>query len=105
METNTQPVIPHTSKTRGLIIGGAVAVLVLIGIGMYLWGSSLPLSPQTPFNPPNNEPETPRANADIQIFRTVSSSNELSSIEADLESTNLSSLDTELELIERDLEG
>lgn len=104
---DTSPLkIPHTSRSRAIIIGVLGIALILILCGLYLWGSLLSTENVTrqPFvHPPNNEPETPRADADIQILRTVSSSNELSSITADLESTNLTGLDKELDLIERDL--
>ncbi len=89
---------------KGIIIGLAITgSAVLLGM-LYLWGGTRTQSVPEPFNPPeNNEPETPRADADIQILRTVSSSDEIVSIEADLESTNLDALDRELELIEQDL--
>lgn len=92
----------------GPILGGLLVLLVLIFGGLYLWGGELARNneqavalPKTP----NNEPETPRATADAKILDTVSSSDELASIEADLESTNLDSLDNELDQAGREIDG
>ncbi len=89
---------------KGIVIGLSIlGIALLIGF-FYLWGGLSSRDEVSSFVPPvNNEPETPRADADIQILRTVSGSDELSSIEADLMSTNLDALDRELELIENDL--
>lgn len=106
MDTPSQPRIPHDSRTRAFILAVLVALLILLAIGLYLWGRALPETIDTPppFTPSaNREPETPRAQADIQILRTVSNSDELTSIDADLGSTHLEGIDAELELIERDL--
>ena len=102
--TSIQPAA--ASLTRGVIIGLLVIVLTLLVSALYLWGSMLSKNIDIPttFTPPsNNEPETPRADADVNILRTMSSSDEVTSIEADLESTNLETLDQELSLIENDL--
>lgn len=93
----------HTS--RGIIIGVLIIILVIILGGLYLWGRTLSQPEITP--PParvNNEPETPRAETDVEILETVSSSDEISAIESDLDSTNLDSLDSELESIEAELD-
>lgn len=103
-ENKTPEALHEASLTRGIIIGVLVLVLALILCGFYLWGSQIAREAPIPFTPPpNNEPETPRADADIQILKTVSDSDEISAIEADLGSTNLDELDKELPLIERDL--
>ena len=106
-EELSKNVKPHeASIARGVIIGLLVIVLVILACALYIWGSLLAkqAGEQVLFTPPtNNEPETPRADADIQILKTVRDSNDLSAIEADLGSTNLDGLDKELPLIEHDL--
>ncbi len=96
----------HHSQT-GVILGVLIVVLVIMLGGLYLWGASLSQqeTPQIERMPDivNNEPETPRANADVQMLRTVSSSDELDAIEADIESTNLNTLGSELDEIGREL--
>lgn len=91
----------------GPILGVLIVVLIIILGGLYLWGSMLnetETQVQTVQRViPNNEPETPRAEADRQIMDTTSSSNELDAIYADLESTNLSDLDGELNQIDAEL--
>lgn len=94
------------SLARGVVIGLLVIVLVILLCALYLWGALLSKQAEEPivFNPPsNNEPETPRADADIQILKTVSASDDIAAIEADLSSTNLDGLDKEMPLIENDL--
>ncbi len=117
METNDQiNTVPTTSTggvptpaptlTRGIVIGLLVIVLIILVCALYVWGSMISRDIEAPINfeaPINNEPETPRADADVEILRTMSSSDEVASIEADLESTNLDSLDKELDLIDSDL--
>jgi biopolymer transport protein ExbD len=101
---NQNPLSPDKPPfVRGIVIGLLIIVLFILLAALYIWGSMLN-QPQEIFVPPtNNEPETPRADADIQILGTVSSSDELTAIEADLESTNLDELQKELPLIENDL--
>ena len=107
-----QPVEHHSST--GLMIGVLVLVLIVILGGLYLWGNSLKTTPGTTTTTteptrsgptteiPNNEPETDRAEADIQALETMSTSDELSAIEADLDATLLD-LDVELESIDSEL--
>ncbi len=51
----------------------------------------------------NKEPETPTAIAEIQAFSTLSTSNELGPIEADLLGTDLTNLETEIPAIDSEL--
>ena len=87
----------------GPILGVLVVVLVLILGGLYLWGSMITSSnneARVERVIPNNEPETPRAAADTQILEIMSPSDEISAIEADLESTQLDSVDADLNTID-----
>lgn len=90
----------------GPILGTLIVVLVLILGGLYLWGSMIDNnagidSTITPIE--NNEPETTRAETDAQILQTTSSSDEISAIEADLNSTNLDNLDADLQQAENEI--
>ena len=88
----------------GPILGALLILFVVILGGLYLWGASLDQAADGDQRViVNNEPETPRANADAQILGTVSSSDSLEAIEADIESTDLGSLDAELLDIENEL--
>jgi hypothetical protein len=92
----------HTSHT-GIILGILVVVLVLIFFGLVVWGGLLNTPTQTvPEIIPivNNEPETPRAEADQQILEILSPSDEITAIDADVNSTNLDSLDTDITAID-----
>ncbi|QQR64667.1 hypothetical protein IPH92_03840 [Candidatus Kaiserbacteria bacterium] len=91
-------------KHLGPILGALILTLILILGGLSLWGSKLNQEAVIEIDiPVNNEPETPRAAADQAILETVSTSDELSAIEADLGSSNLEALDTDLTTIDAEL--
>lgn len=99
-QTGQKP--PHSML--GIVIGILITILALILCGLYLWGSMLGEEDVVPQQTrENNEPETVRNTADIEILRTVSGSDELSAIEADLLSTNLDGLESELTIIDAEL--
>ncbi len=107
MPNETQKHFSDTHHSHvGPILGVLIVVLILILGGLYLWGSILSEGgneARVERTIPNNEPETPRANADAKIFNTTSSSNDLDAIYADLESTDLNSLETELGQVETEM--
>jgi len=89
--------------TLGLLI---IALVVILG-GLYLWGEELqkqatPLPDEVtrPTAEENNEPESNNAEADVQVLETLSTSDEIAAIEADLESTNLDTLTNDLPTID-----
>ena len=106
MRTPTEFQGAHHSHI-GPILGVLVIMLVLILGGLYLWGSMLNEQAQVPVETPlvNNEPETPRAEADQQILETLSPSDDLSAIEADISSTNLDSLEVDMMTIDAELDA
>ncbi len=105
MYTPAGIVNPHHAHV-GPILAVLVIMLVLILGGLYLWGGALSTEvPVTPEPIVNNEPETPRADADTQILETLSPSDDLSAIEADINSTSFDSLDTDFTAIESELDS
>lgn len=91
----------------GPILGVLVIILVLVLAGLYLWGGMLSKE-KAELNERqiiNNEPETPRAEADVQILNTLSPSDELDAIEADLDGTNLDGALDDLTTIEAELDA
>lgn len=96
----------------GLILGLLILALVLILAGLYLWYTNAfeqatsPIQQAEPIREvPEmpNDPETANADATVQQLDTVSPSNDLDSIVADVESTNLETLDAELNAIDAEL--
>jgi len=86
---------------NGPILGILIIVLVIIFGGLYLWGTMLTSQDndgQTVIE--NNEPETPRAQTDIEILNTMSPSDELDAIEADLANTDVESLNPDLDALD-----
>lgn len=89
---------------NGPILAILVIILVVLLGGLYLWGNVLrDEQPQSP-NIINNEPETPRSEVDVQILNTMSPSDEIDAIEADLDNTELDSLTAELVAIDAELD-
>ena len=104
--------------TNGPVLITLVVVLLLILGGLFWWFGVLQQSSQpelTPVTPPapierptpeeNNEPESTTAEAQTEVLETVSTSDEIDAIVADLESTDLDSLDAELQTIDNELES
>jgi hypothetical protein len=108
-ENNVGTQVPFSEKHHrhiAPILGALIVILVLILGGLYLWGAMLAEEARTLEEAPpiiNDEPETPRAEVDRQIMNTVSSSDDLGAIEADLVGTSLDSLDTELNTLTEEL--
>lgn len=91
----------------GIVLGILVLLLVLIFGGLYLWGGMLTKEVQAPVETPlvNHEPETVRANADVEIIKTTSPSDDISAIEADLNSTNLDMFRSDMNAIDAEING
>ena len=111
----------ESSSTAPIIIGVLVVVFVVIVAGLYLWGSMLRTNPEGPSplprTPAASEPateseetdaptagEAPAEDATVTELETVSNSDEIEAIEADLEATDLDTLDSELDAIDAELE-
>ena len=94
----------------GIILWILIGILGCLLVGLFLWYGNLPSADQSPSvsasrpsAAENQEPETRNAVADVQIFATMSTSDTLPAIEADLESTPLDSLAAERTAIEAEL--
>jgi hypothetical protein len=102
--TSSEPKTAHT-----FIVLLLLALLAILG-GLIYWyylGQNLAELTPTPTRAPlerNNEPETPTATAQTDSFGAMSNSDEISTIEADIEGTSLDSLESELGQIEAILE-
>ena len=110
----------HESPSHlGPVLGVLIVILVLILGGLYLWGSTLvnetlperyaedlpqPRMPSAEIAP-EPTPGNADARADVNALETVSTSDEIDAIEADLEATDLDSLDAELDAIDAELEA
>jgi hypothetical protein len=97
---------PHSHI--GIIIGILIIVLMLILGGLYLWAEVIRTAPQVPVVPEatrptaeeNNEPESTNAEAQVETMQALSTSDELTAIRADLESSDVDGLDAELPTID-----
>lgn len=102
---------PEKTSLLGPIIAVLIVILVLVLGGLYMWQSTMLEEPivlppvERPTAEENNEPESNNAEADVQVLETVSTSNSIEAIEADIESTNLDTLDAELTAIESELDA
>lgn len=112
-EDNEQYSNTENPKTKNspwvLILLFILLTLILAGlIYWYYLATQIPESISNPIRPTaemNQEPETTNAVAEVESFGAMSTSDEISTIEADLVSTNLDNLETELLQIETELEA
>ncbi len=109
--TQSTPVEPE-SVTNGPILILLLVLLFSVLGGMYYWFTVLrtntPVINPTSLRPTasqNNEPESTTAEAQVEALETVSTSDEVPAIEADVEGTNLDSLDAELDAIEKEIDA
>jgi flagellar basal body-associated protein FliL len=90
----------HEEKSIGPAIGIIVIIAVIALGGLYFWGQRV--EKQKEMTPPTSEATTtnqtsqnPEFDANMQAMQSQSSSDDVGSIEADLNSTNLTSLGSE----------
>lgn len=116
MPENTTPLYETEEKTavRGPVILVLGVALLAVLIGLVLWFMNISNTPEptptpTPIERPtpeeNNEPESTTAEAQTDNLEAVSTSDEITAIEADIEATDLEALDAELEAIEAELDA
>ena len=94
----------------GIGIAIIIVFLSVIFIGLYMWSRLLVMqttepapTATRPTAAENNEPESTTAEAKTEMMQVVSTSDELSAIEADLGATDLQDLDAELNAIDAEL--
>jgi len=110
MENKLNEFDVKVSKNQGLVIGVLGLLLVALFASLIYWyivaNRPLPAAP-TPLRPTyetNREPESTNAQAQVDSFGVMSTSDELGAIEADLESTNLDALEAEMIQINEELQ-
>lgn len=105
-----------SEETKSSIVNGPLLIilallLVLILGGMYYWFGTMTTTPEPtpeitrPTAEENNEPESTTAEAQTDMMLVTSPSDEITAIEADLETTNMDSLDAELQAIDAEIEA
>jgi flagellar basal body-associated protein FliL len=100
------------TPVNGIIIAILALLLIFILGGMYYWFSQLttgiptetPVS-ERPTAEENNEPESTNAEATVETQGALSTSDEITAIEADIAATELDSLDAELKAIDAELDA
>jgi hypothetical protein len=96
------------SIINGPLLLGLALLLILILGGLYYWfGTLTPASSTSPTSEAtrptaeeNNEPESTTAEAQVDMMNIISPSDEISAIEADIESISMDALDAELQSID-----
>jgi flagellar basal body-associated protein FliL len=103
----------ETTATTSILSLPIIILLTLILVailgGFYYWytlvmkeAAAIPVA-NRPTAEQNNEPESPTAEARTETTDVVSTSDELTSIRADIDSTHLEDLDNEIPAIESEL--
>ncbi len=110
-ENNATPDLDSSRPISKNLIFMLLGLLVLVGGLLAYWFLVLNSPVETPnpsLRPPlenNAEPETPTATAQTESFGAMSTSDEITAIEADIESTNLDSLEAEMMQIDAELDA
>ena len=105
------PVVEPENIANGPILFLLVVLLLAILGGMYRWFVVLDKNVPTistslrPTAEQNNEPESTTAEAQVEAYGVVSTSDEIPAIEADVAGTNLDSLDNELNAIDAEIDA
>ena len=116
--------VPETSRLRRaamspveknrfapMILGTLIILLLLVLAGLYYWHDLITQSPivtsisNRPTEEQNQEPESTTARAQTDAMESLSTSDEIPALEADIEGTNLETLDSELNAIDAELEA
>ena len=97
-ETKQIPLMP-------IILFGVILILIGILGALLWWGSQFLTGPEVASPTPvatrptaaeNNEPESTNAEADLTVIQALSTSDEITAIEADLFGTDIEGLDPEI---------
>ena len=109
------PARPAVTEPESIANGPILVLLIILLLailgGMYRWfvilDRDVPIIPSSlrPSALQNNEPESTTAEARVEAYGVVSTSDEIPAIEADIEGTNLDELEGELDAIEAELEA
>ena len=115
-ENNDQP--DNETSEGGSVINAPLlftlaVLLVLILAGMFYWFNVVnketapaPAAEVTrPTPEENNEPESTTAEAQVETMQAISTSDELSAIESDIEGTRLDEIASEIEAIDAEIEA
>ena len=96
-----------SGKGFGLVLGLLFVVLLLILGGMYYWFVSVQPATLESYGRPtaeeNKEPESTNARAGADALTTLSTSNELEAIRADIESTDIQGINSDMQAIEAEI--
>jgi uncharacterized protein HemX len=106
LEVESEEPVQRITNGPILILLGLLLLAVLIGMVWWYFLLQQAEAPQPHTRPTaeeNNEPESTTAEAQVETMQAVSTSDEMSAIEADLEGTTLDSLDSELNAIDSEL--
>ncbi len=97
---NMQPPAHENKSSIGSIIGTIIVIAIIILGGLYFWGKRIDEARMKESLVSNEQVETTPVqdeNMEANAIMSVTGSDDLNSIEADLKATNLDNLGTELE--------
>lgn len=92
-----EPLKPKTEGSKGALIGSIIIVVLIIGVGAYMFLNRPVVDDVSPDEILNAEDNS------LDSLDSQSESDELTDIEADVNDTNLDDLDAELEDIENEI--
>ncbi len=96
---------PQDEKSIGPAIGVIIIILALVLGGLYFWGQTETNRTQNKSQNIEGQEASADAQAEIQLLQSQGESDDLDSIEADLNNTDFSGLGSEMNSIETESEG
>ena len=100
IQNNGEPTVeaPQNKSSIGSIVGTIIIIALIILGGLYFWGKRIEeaKSTQNVINDQTGSTETTDTDQEAAAIKSMSSSDDINSIEADVQSTNLDNLDAEL---------
>ncbi len=97
---SVQPPAPENKSSIGSIIGTVIVIAIIILGGLYFWGKRIDEAKMKEGLVSNEDVTTPSVqdeNMEAAAIMSVTNSDDLNSIEADLKATNLDNLGAELD--------
>lgn len=102
-------VVQTPPSLAGIVLSVLIVLLIMILGGLYMWGTEIQktfrapevsIPTARPTSTQNKEPESTNAKATVETLQAMSTSNEISAMQADLESTLIDTNQTDLNAID-----
>jgi len=103
----TPPLAPHEEKSVGPAVGIIIIIFIIVLGGLYFWGQRLEMIAPATSDAPQEETVAADASAQAELMKIKlqGSGDDVSSMEADLNATNVDSLGNEMNSVDGEAQG